>query len=657
MARLIVKSPYIKCGGNQGADGYMRYIATRERVEIIPDDRPPTRKQEQLITKLTKDFPDVKELLEYDDYVQKPTKANASSLITLALEEHWKQVQQTDGYMKYIATRPRAERLGDHGLFGDTDHVDLSAAMSELEHYSGNVWTHILSLHREDAERLGYNNAQAWRALLRAHRNDIAAAMHIPPQDFRWYAAFHNEGHHPHVHMMAWSVKPGQAHLDRDGIRQMKSQLTNDIFQQELLHVYEQKSVSRDELVKETRKVMLELSRQMRETVCEHTQAEQMIWKLSRQLGEVKGKKSYGYLPRPMKRQVDEIVDQLEQIPIVNECYQKWWELQCQVNAFYSGKKQQRPPLSKQKEFRAIRNAVIREAENIRLGKITFEDEKREEQGEWVENWEVSYECLRLRARIEDNKLPLVQRDEAVEDLERLAEYGDVHAQYFLGLLYRDGGLLLPNAEQAAHWLELAAKQDLPAAQYALGKLYLSDDPEVHDVDDGLRWLERAARNGSTDAAYRLGKEYLTGKSVQKDAVKAAEYLRHAADQNHPWANYLLGKLYLTGSGVPKDDEAAWNCFRMADAYGHPCARYVLERQDQWHQPQLLLTVSRLLYHMSNIFRDNAPTVPAQPRLHIDRKRMQELQELRIALGHQPDDHEEEQTQTQTWGGMTMKGW
>ena len=657
MARLIVKSPYIQCGGSQGADGYMRYIATRERVEIIPDDRPPTRKQEQLITKLMKDFPDVKELLEYEDYTAHPTKAHASSLITLALEEHWKQVQQTDGYMKYIATRPRAERLGDHGLFGDADRVDLDAAMSELEHYTGNVWTHIISLHREDAERLGYNNAQAWRSLLRAHRNDIAAAMHIPPQDFRWYAAFHDEGHHPHVHMMAWSVKPGQAHLDRDGIRQMKSQLTNDIFQQELLHVYEQKSVSRDELVKETRKVMLELSQQMRETVCEHTQAEQMIRRLSQQLGDVKGKKSYGYLPRPMKRQVDEIVDHLERVPIVNECYQKWWELQCQVNEFYSGKKQQRPPLSKQKEFRAIRNAVIREAENIHLGKITFEDEKMEERGEWVDNWEVSYECLRLRARIEDSKLPLDQRDEAVEDLERLAEYGDVHAQYFLGLLYRDGGLLLPDAEQAAYWLELAAKRNLPAAQYALGKLYLSDDPEVRDIDDGLQWLERAARNGNGDAAYRLGKEYLTGKSVQKDTARAAEYLRHAADQNHPWASYLLGKLYLTGNGIHKDAEAAWNCFRMADAYGHPNAQYILERQDQWHQPQLLMTVSRLLYHMSNIFWDNAPTAPAQPRLHIDRKRMRELQELRIALGHQPDDHEEEQTQTQTWGGMTMKGW
>lgn len=210
MARLIVKSPYIKCGGGQSAGGYMKYIATRERVEIIPDDRPPTRKQEQLITKLVKDFPDTKNLLEYEDYAQHPTKANASSLITLALEENWSQVQSSEGYAKYIATRPRAERLGDHGLFGDEDGVELDKAMLELEHYTGNVWTHIISLHRKDAARLGYDNAQAWCALLRTHRNDIAAAMNIKPQDFRWYAAFHNEGEHPHVHMMAWSANPAR---------------------------------------------------------------------------------------------------------------------------------------------------------------------------------------------------------------------------------------------------------------------------------------------------------------------------------------------------------------------------------------------------------------------------------------------------------------
>lgn len=267
MARLIVKSPYIKCGGDGAVSGYMKYIAMRERVEIVPDDRPPTRKQEQLITKLVKDFPTVRELDEYGDYLNKPTKANASALIMMALESNWDAAQDTDGYMKYIATRPRVERLGNHGLFGDEEVVDLNKAMAELEHYTGNVWTHIISLKREDAARLGYESAKAWRDLLRANRNDIAAAMNIPPQDFHWYAAFHDEGQHPHVHMMAWSVTPGQAYLSKDGIRQIKSRLTNQIFRHEMLHTYEQKSQSRDELVQETRRVIQQLTREMAQSI------------------------------------------------------------------------------------------------------------------------------------------------------------------------------------------------------------------------------------------------------------------------------------------------------------------------------------------------------------------------------------------------------
>ena len=200
MAGLIVKSPYIKGGG---AGGYLKYIGTREQVEILPDGRPPTRKQEQLISKLTKDFSGLKELSEYADYTERPTKANASALITMALEEHWEDVRASDGYARYIATRPRAERLGSHGLFGNEDAVDLDAAMAEVAAYQGNIWTHIISLKREDASRLGYDNARAWCTLLRANRYEIAAAMNIPPNHFRWYAAFHDEGEHPHVHMMA----------------------------------------------------------------------------------------------------------------------------------------------------------------------------------------------------------------------------------------------------------------------------------------------------------------------------------------------------------------------------------------------------------------------------------------------------------------------
>ena len=289
MARLILKSPYLKYGGSNSVSGYLKYIGTRERVELLPDDRPPTRKQEQFITKLVKDFPNSKELDEYSDYTAKPTKANASTFITRALEENWSAVQQSDGYMKYIATRPRAERLSDHGLFGDEDGVDLEKAIRELDQYTGNVWTHIISLKREDATRLGYNNAKSWMNLLRANRNDIAAAMNIPPNHFRWYAAYHNEGDHPHVHMMAWSTVPEEAYLTKEGIRQIKSRLMNQIFKQEMLHTYEQKSQSRDELVREARRAIRRLTREMAQSICSAPEIEQKMEQLAGQLGTVKG--------------------------------------------------------------------------------------------------------------------------------------------------------------------------------------------------------------------------------------------------------------------------------------------------------------------------------------------------------------------------------
>ena len=644
MARLIVKSPYIKCGGEKSAGGYLKYIATRERVEIIPDDRPPTRKQEQFIQKLVKDFPDTKELLEYEDYLAHPTKATASALITLTLESNWDRLSSMEGYAKYIALRPRAERLGSHGLFGDADHVSLDKAMNELERYTGNVWTHILSLKREDAARLGYDNAAAWRTLLRTHRNDIAAAMKIPPEDFRWYATFHDEGNHPHVHMMAWSVKPNQAYLSKDGIRQIKSTLTNQIFRQELLHVYEQKSKSRDELVAAVRKAMLELAKAMREMTCIHPEAEQMIWDLSRQLAQVGGKKTYGYLPKPMKKLVDEIVDQMARLPTVDACYQTWWELQCQVEDYYSeGKKRLRPPLSQQKEFRQIKNAVIREAEHIRMNRFSFEDEEMQDNGEQISAYAMSYECQDLQSVANDDRFPLEERDEAAEQLEQLADTGDAYAQYIIGTAYRDGGLLIPDTAKAQKLLERAAEQGLDAAQYALGKLYLSDDADVHDPAKGIYWLKRSADNGNDQAAYRLGKEYLSGKNTVKDAETAVSYLRQAANNGNAYAQYLLGKLTLMGEGVLKDTDAAYEWFAAARANGHAYAEFFMKRMERGEQepPAVLLSATRLLYHMGDIFRDNAPA-PAANGVQIDHKRLQRLREKKMAMGHKWNDHENE---------------
>ena len=651
MARLIVKSPYIKCGVGHSAGGYMRYIATRERVELIQDNRPPTRKQEQLIAKLVKDFPDAKEMGEYGDYQEHPTKANASAFISQALEENWSDVQKSDGYMKYIATRPRAERLGAHGLFGDKDGVELDKAMAELEDYTGNVWTHIISLKREDAERLGYDNARAWRNLLRAHRNDIAAAMNIPPQDFRWYAAFHDEGDHPHVHMMAWSVKPGQAYLSQDGIRQIKSKLTNDIFQQEMLHLYEQKTVSRDQLVREARQAMRELVQQMRTRICDHPEAERLMQELALQLETVKGKKSYGYLTKKQKALVDEIVDQMEQLPTVAECYEQWWQLQGQVEDFYSEKERHRPPLSRQKEFRQIKNAVIQEAETIRLGKITFEDETLDlRQGDEVDNGkDVSWDFRTLRMDVQDEYSSLAERDDAVESMRELAESGDAHAQYFMGKLYRDGPLLPPDWVMARYWFDKAAKQGYAAAQYALGKLYLSDDASVHDPELGIQWLEYAAYNGNHDASYRLGKEYLKGESVRRDTRKAMDHIYTSAQAGNLHAQYLLGKLLLQGKVVERDKEEGIQWLTRAAEHGHNYAQCLLKRQSASTAPEVFLAVTRLLHHMANIFQNNSLPQSGTGLTHIDRKRRQELREKRLVHGHKEDDHEEQQ-----YGGWNM---
>ena len=651
MARLILKSPYLQCDRNHPVSGYLQYIGTRERVELLPDDRPPTRKQEQLVRKLTKDFPEAKKLGEYLDYESKPTKANASAFITRALEENWPAVQQSDGYMKYIATRPRAERLGDHGLFVDEDGVDLEKAMRELDQYTGNVWTHIISLKREDAARLGYDNAKAWMNLLRANRNDIASAMNIPPNHFRWYAAYHDEGEHPHVHMMAWSTVPEEAYLTKEGIRQIKSKLTNQIFQQEMLHTYKQKSQTRDELVREARRAIRKLTQEMARSICTEPVIEQKMEHLAGQLETVKGKKSYGYLPKSVKKTVDEVVDRLGELPVVKQCYDQWCVLQSEVENYYHDKPRERKKLSQEKEFRQIKNAVIQEAERIRLGEITFEDEDLSKYDEPEQVRGESYDCWELRQIIRDETLSLEDRDGAAEELKRLAGRGDAHAQYLMGQLYRDGPLLIPDIQKAKHWLTQAAKRNLPEAQYALGKLFLSDDPEVREPDEGIRWMKQAAENGCHFTAYRLGKEYLEGNAVNKDTTRAVEWFTKSAEAGNRYAQYMLGKLYLTGQGVTRDQAQAMDWFSRSAAQGNQYAQFFLEHQNDLRPPSVMLAATRLLYHMSRIFEDHS-LPQSSAGLQVDRKLQRKIQEKKIAMGHKPDDHEEEQSQ----GGMVMGG-
>ena len=260
MAKLVQKSGYIK---SEKAGGYMKYIATREGVEKLTGNDPVTKGQQELIQKLLHDFPDAVELFEYEDYRKAPTLGTASAFITMALDANLHEINSESGYMSYIATRPRVERRGTHGLFSSAAAVYLDAAMSELEAHDGNVWTIIYSLRREDAARLGYGNADAWRGLLMMHAQDLAKAMKIPADHFRWYAAFHNEGHHPHIHMMVWSDDPKEGFLTREGIAAMRSKLTNTIFRDEMIQIYERKDVAYKELIEAAQDTMRELIQKM----------------------------------------------------------------------------------------------------------------------------------------------------------------------------------------------------------------------------------------------------------------------------------------------------------------------------------------------------------------------------------------------------------
>lgn len=343
----------------------MRYVAQREGVEITSDTGPVTQMQQKLIAKIQKDFPDTKDSFEYEDYLITPNRATASAYIDAALDSHLHEMEPESGYMKYIAQRPRAEKHGGHGLFSAVPVTDLNKAVAELDAHTGRVWTFIFSLRREDAVQTGYNNAEAWRTLLLQQSGTLAEALRIPQDKLRWYAAFHDEGHHPHVHMMVWSDDPRMGHLTKKGIFSMRSKLTGTIFREELKDVYIRKEEIYKRSIQTAQEKLLELTAQMEQRACPDTGIEQMMLELSQQLSQLSGKHQYRYLPKPVKATVDAIVDRLAQLPEVAACYAQWNQVKDELVRFHNQNPRQHLPLSQQKEFRVLLNAVIREAENM----------------------------------------------------------------------------------------------------------------------------------------------------------------------------------------------------------------------------------------------------------------------------------------------------
>lgn len=379
MAKLITKFKYLKPGARKQVGRYAKYIATRERVEKIDDSKryaPNTKNQEQMIAKILADFPDSKNMLEYEDYIANKTIGTASEFISRAIEENADKAVTAKTYADYIATRPRAERFGSHGLFTDDGvYVKLNEVSDELNVHEGNVWTAIISLRRKDAQRLGYDNGTRWRDMLRTQTTAIAENFKIPLEHLRWYAAFHNESHHPHVHMIVYSTVPGEGYLTKQGVNKLRSAFANDIFQQDLMCIYEQQTEQRNELRAMSREEIAEIVAKINLGSYDNLKVEELLMKLAERLSKTSGKKVYGYLKPDVKAIVDSIVDELASDERIKELYDLWYKQKKAIGDIYNQQVPPRVPLSQNNEFKPIRNAVIQEALHLNVSPSDDEDE------------------------------------------------------------------------------------------------------------------------------------------------------------------------------------------------------------------------------------------------------------------------------------------
>lgn len=664
MARLIFISPYMKGGRDAARLAHRtRYFATREGVQLLKDDNahlPVTKKQQQYIQRLLRSFPEARELPEHEGYANTPNRQTAFALIAQIHEDFIEPMDSRENYLDYVANRPGVKALGEHGLWDAHGKVpSLENAVAEVARHTGNVWTPVISLSRENAERLGYTDLKNWQELINASITDIAKGYKIHPDRLRWYAAMHEKEKHIHVHMVLFSTDPKEGYLSRQGIRSIKSALVSTIYRNDRLHIYEQKDEQRGLLRQEAEARMATLIEQMATGTLQSDKLELLVTDLAQRLQEVSGKKVYGYLPPRVKRIVDEIVDELAKDERVSSAYALWQDLREQLCTDYNQTPPQRVPLSQQKEFKTVRNMVIRETLRLSEMHFTFEDDAISDEPEpepeeppvppdpsaerMIHQQAQSYR--RAKKVLHDLESDPGEKAAARVTLRRLWEEGYTIAAHHLGKAYRDGLGTSIDRKAAAEWFQKSAEAGNTCSAYALGKLLL----EQEQFPQAIHWLQQAAEQNDPCAQYRLGKLLLTGaEGVPKDIDAAIQLLKGSATQGNSFAQYTLGKLYLLGQEVQVDREEALRYFAQAAAQGNTYAQYFIDHQEDFSGAAVGTAVLRMLHQMSRIFRENAAQPAIYAGMQIDKKRRRRLQEKRMAMGHKADDHEDRGLTQQT---------
>lgn len=615
MPRIVLKCPYLKGGTKKSAahlSNLVTYMGTRSGVEKLPKERsslPSTLKQGDLIQKIINEFPEAKKLFEYEDYIESKTVENASEFITMALEQNMDKIGQRENYVDYIANRPRVQRMGTHGLFtGGDDEIVLSRIAEEVSNHPGNIWVPIISLRREDAIRTGFDKAEAWHNMLSYFTPELAEAMKIPIQNFRWYAAFHNESHHPHVHMVCYSTDPNEGFLTKKGIEQMKSGLVKNIFKGELQEIYAQQTERRDQLKHESNEALLKLIGEMKTGHAQNPKIEALFLELSEKLKNSNVKKVYGYLQPSLKAIVDELINELSKVEVVAKAYELWYEMREEVLHSYMDDLPDRLQLSEQKEFKSIKNMIIAEAnqfsvESFELVEMTtieesfndkvpepieydlgeefnnfdFEQDEvqsgnvlNEDAKDFFVDWTDSYKMAReLLVGTED----ILQDFEIARiKLEQEVETGNVLAIYDLGRIYSLGLGVEKNSDTAdeyyvkafAGFQQVESSKAWKYTEYRIGKMYAAGQGTDQDYQKAAEWFQLSADKKYKYAQYSLGALYHRGQGVDQNFDKAFELYLKSAKQGFPYADFEVAKMYRDGIGTDKDKTKARQYFQRA---------------------------------------------------------------------------------------------
>ena len=613
MSQLIVTSRYLKNGNQKNKTkrrNYTKYIATRETVEIrsqkfVDRNANATKNQEQLINDLINDFPESKRYLEYEDYEREPTIENASELISTIVERNADVVGNRQNFVGYMAMRPGVEKRGSHGLFNEKDEpIILNQAANEIAEHKGNVWSHVVSLRREDAVRLGFDNSDAWRELVKRHISDIANAQRIPICNLKWYAAFHDTTHHPHIHLLVYSTNPKQGFLTAKGIDQIRSAFANDIFHDDLQSIYQEQTLSRDELKAVSKTEFESIVNMIASNDHTDPQLEELIRKLYIQLQNVKGKKVYGYLPMEIKETVNKIFSELAKDENIQQLYDKWCSLERLKYKTYTQKEAELPELVDNKVFQPVRNMIIRTVLNMKPFDANTEIEGSEPNDEYIDNTpqnmsplfdeaeplaetETDESAAAIKHYIKWNdqykkacKL-IYGKDAKLNDFKKAeqlllseSQRGNVLAVYDLGKLYSTNKLGERNEEmsiakytqalQGFLQIEPNSKKLKPYVQYRIGKMFCYGLGTEQDYEKAFEWFERSAKQKNKFAQFSLANLYYYGSGVEKDLSQAFLWYQRASSQGQPYAAYSIAQMYRYGEYVTKDNDTAQRYYKQA---------------------------------------------------------------------------------------------